>query len=82
MKKTYIFNVSKTEYGVVRVNAHSDEEADDRLKEVLDEENVLWEGKPEYSWDLKDIEGESDYAPFEDDDLFPEFPSDESVEED
>jgi hypothetical protein len=55
MKKTYVFNVSKTEYGTVRVTAHSDEEADDRLKEQLEEENVTWEGKPEYSWDLKDI---------------------------
>lgn len=58
MKNTYIFNVSKSEYGTVRVQAHSDEEADDRLKEILDEENVVWESKPEYSWDLTDIEGE------------------------
>lgn len=58
MKKTYIFNVSKSEYGRVRVQAHSDEEADDRLKEMLEDENIAWEGKPEYSWDLSDIEGE------------------------
>lgn len=58
MKRVYVFNVSKAEYGEVRVEAHSDEEAEDRCKEALEEENVDWRGKPEYSWDLGDILGE------------------------
>lgn len=49
-KKNYVFDVTETKFGTMKVAARSQEEASKLIEEILEEKGMVNEDDPEYDY--------------------------------